>query len=61
MMVAKCVHFSKTDQTEHFKKVNVTTYKLYLNKDVKENIKKKRTCPIHSMSLEYESRISMIT
>ena len=52
-MVAKCVHFSKTDQTEHFKKVNVTTYKLYLNKDVKENIKKKEDMP----NSFYESRI----
>lgn len=53
MTVAKCVHFSKTDQTEHFKKVNVTTYKLYLNKDVKENIKKKEDMP----NSFYESRI----
>lgn len=41
MLVAKCVHFSKTDQTEHFKKANVTAYKLYLNKDVKENVTKR--------------------
>lgn len=52
MMVAKCVHFSRTDQTEHFKKANVTAYKLYLNKDVKENVTKKRTCPSHSLNLD---------
>lgn len=40
-MVAKCGHFPKTDQTEHFKKANVTAYKLYFNKDVKENVTKR--------------------
>lgn len=50
-MVAKCIWFSKTDQTEHLKSVNVTVN--YSSGSKRKHFKKKDMPPIHSMSLEY--------